>query len=287
MRSRMVETNGVTLRVTEAGEPGRRWWCSATASPNWRTPGATRSPRWPTPAITCWPLTSAATAVRSARGRRRLHRRRADPRTRRAARRRRRASARRWSAMTGAPSSPGPRRCCTPTGSRGRRAEPAAGAAPEGADHAGVPPDLRRQLLLHPLLPGARARRRRAGRGSGDHVAAPVRDAAGAATTAAALRMLAPGPQGFLDRIPEPGGLPDWISQSELRPLRRRVHPRRIHRAAELVPQLRPQLGADGRHRPRRRSPCPRCSSAAPPTPRWPTRPATGPARSSPATTAR
>jgi epoxide hydrolase A/B len=31
----------------------------------------------------------------------------------------------------------------------------------------------------------------------------------------AALRMLAPGPEGFIDRIPEPGGLPDWISQDE------------------------------------------------------------------------
>ena len=32
---------------------------------------------------------------------------------------------------------------------------------------------------------------------------------------AAALRMLQPGPEGFIDRIPEPGGLPDWISQDE------------------------------------------------------------------------
>jgi pimeloyl-ACP methyl ester carboxylesterase len=31
----------------------------------------------------------------------------------------------------------------------------------------------------------------------------------------AALRMLQPGPEGFIDRIPEPGGLPDWISQDE------------------------------------------------------------------------
>jgi pimeloyl-ACP methyl ester carboxylesterase len=31
----------------------------------------------------------------------------------------------------------------------------------------------------------------------------------------AALRMLQPGAEGFLDRIPEPGGLPDWISQDE------------------------------------------------------------------------
>jgi pimeloyl-ACP methyl ester carboxylesterase len=32
---------------------------------------------------------------------------------------------------------------------------------------------------------------------------------------AAALRMLQPGPEGFIERIPEPGGLPDWISQDE------------------------------------------------------------------------
>lgn len=32
---------------------------------------------------------------------------------------------------------------------------------------------------------------------------------------AAALRMLAPGPDGFLARIPEPGGLPDWISEQD------------------------------------------------------------------------
>jgi pimeloyl-ACP methyl ester carboxylesterase len=30
-----------------------------------------------------------------------------------------------------------------------------------------------------------------------------------------ALRMLAPGPDGFIERIPEPAGLPDWISQAE------------------------------------------------------------------------
>jgi pimeloyl-ACP methyl ester carboxylesterase len=32
----------------------------------------------------------------------------------------------------------------------------------------------------------------------------------------AALRMVAPGPEGFIDRLPEPDGLPDWISQAEL-----------------------------------------------------------------------
>jgi pimeloyl-ACP methyl ester carboxylesterase len=33
---------------------------------------------------------------------------------------------------------------------------------------------------------------------------------------AAALRMVAPGPEGFIDRLPDPDGLPDWISQDEL-----------------------------------------------------------------------
>lgn len=32
----------------------------------------------------------------------------------------------------------------------------------------------------------------------------------------AGLRMVAPGPEGFVDRLPEPDGLPDWISQDEL-----------------------------------------------------------------------
>ena len=32
---------------------------------------------------------------------------------------------------------------------------------------------------------------------------------------ASALRMLAPGPAGFLDRFPEAGGLPDWITAQE------------------------------------------------------------------------
>src|SRR5271157_936171 len=32
----------------------------------------------------------------------------------------------------------------------------------------------------------------------------------------AAIRMVAPGPEGFIDRLPEPDQLPDWISQDEL-----------------------------------------------------------------------
>ncbi|ORX04454.1 epoxide hydrolase [Mycobacterium triplex] len=33
---------------------------------------------------------------------------------------------------------------------------------------------------------------------------------------AAGMRMLAPGPEGFIDRLPEPDALPEWISQDEL-----------------------------------------------------------------------
>lgn len=33
---------------------------------------------------------------------------------------------------------------------------------------------------------------------------------------AAGMRMVAPGPEGFIDRLPEPDALPDWISQDEL-----------------------------------------------------------------------
>jgi pimeloyl-ACP methyl ester carboxylesterase len=33
---------------------------------------------------------------------------------------------------------------------------------------------------------------------------------------AAATRMVAPGPEGFIDRLPEPERLPDWLSQDEL-----------------------------------------------------------------------
>jgi len=36
------------------------------------------------------------------------------------------------------------------------------------------------------------------------------------ADPSAAIRMVAPGPEGFVDRLPEPDELPDWISQDEL-----------------------------------------------------------------------
>jgi pimeloyl-ACP methyl ester carboxylesterase len=36
------------------------------------------------------------------------------------------------------------------------------------------------------------------------------------ADPSAGMRMAAPGPEGFVERLPEPDGLPDWISQDEL-----------------------------------------------------------------------
>jgi pimeloyl-ACP methyl ester carboxylesterase len=36
------------------------------------------------------------------------------------------------------------------------------------------------------------------------------------ARAAAVTRMFAPGPEGFVDRLPEPAGLPDWLGQDEL-----------------------------------------------------------------------
>jgi pimeloyl-ACP methyl ester carboxylesterase len=36
------------------------------------------------------------------------------------------------------------------------------------------------------------------------------------AQAAAAARMFAPGPEGFVERMPEPGGIPGWLGQDEL-----------------------------------------------------------------------
>jgi epoxide hydrolase A/B len=36
------------------------------------------------------------------------------------------------------------------------------------------------------------------------------------ADSSAAMRMVAPGPEGFIDRLPEPDRLPDWMGQDEL-----------------------------------------------------------------------
>ena len=50
--------------------------------------------------------------------------------------------------------------------------------------------------------------------------------------------------RGFVERMPEPAGLPDWLQPGRARRLRRRVRAHRLHRRRQLVPQPRPQLGA-------------------------------------------
>ncbi len=116
--------------------------------------------------------------------------------------------------------------------------------AAEGADDAGVPQGLRRQLLLHPLLPGARTRRRRTEPRPGHHAAQADgladdhrrgRGAAHAATRPGGIHRPPTG-AGRAARLDQPG---------RVRPLRHGIHQQRFHRAAELVPLLRPQLGTD------------------------------------------
>ena len=109
------------------------------------------------------------------------------------------------------------RRCCTPTESR---RSPRLSVPP--LPRAQMPPTqaFRSQFgenffyMLYFQEPGvadaeldgdpARTMRRMMGglRASGDQ--------------SAAIRMVAPGPEGFIDRLPEPDELPDWISQDEL-----------------------------------------------------------------------
>ena len=62
-----------------------------------------------------------------------------------------------------------------------------------------------------------------------------------------AVRMIAPGSEGFIERLPEPDGLPSWISADELDHYVAEFTPHRFHRRAELVSEHGPQLGAVGR----------------------------------------
>ena len=98
------------------------------------------------------------------------------------------------------------------------------GAAVEGADDAGLPQDLRRQLLLHPLLPGARSGGRRAEPRPGHHTAQADgfadnhrrgRGAADAATRPGGIHRPHSGP-GRAARLDQPG---------RVRPLRQRHSP--------------------------------------------------------------
>ena len=154
---------------------------------------------------------------------------------------------------------------------RGGRDERAVHAPRADAPDRDAAPGHGRQLLLHDLLPGAGRRRRRPRR------ATRPRRCAGCSAAHRPPATRTPGPRpwpacspparrGFVERMPEPDGLPDWLSQEEL-----------DHYIAEFT-----RTGFTGgvnwyrnldrnwelTRAPRRapRSRCRRCSSAAPTT---------------------
>ena len=227
-RERTVSTNGVELHVVEAGA-GPTGRPRATASPSSPTRGATRSRRSPPPATASLAPDQRGYGRSSpARGDRGLrhpppHRRPARP-----ARRPRRASRRSSSATTGARWSSGSWRCSHPERVAGRRrherAVPAARADAAGAADA---PGLRRHLLLHPLLPGARRRRRRPRRATPRDDDAPHARGRRRSTEDADARPVGHGRRRARLRRPHARARrPARLAEpGRARPLRRRVRP--------------------------------------------------------------
>ena len=246
--TRTVTTNGVDLHVVDAGRD--RPSCSPTGSPSCRTRGATRSRRWPTPATACSRPTSAATAARPARARSRTTTSSTSPTTCSACSTTSARSRRCSSATTGARWSCGSWRCCTPS------ASPASsGMSVPFLPRGPMPPiQLMRQVfgdtffyILYFQEPGV------ADADLGRDPATTMRRMLAGLRLPEGRRRFdvaaasAPDGRGFVDRLPEPDGLPDWLTPGRARPLHRRVHPHRLHRRHQLVPQLRPQLGAHRR----------------------------------------
>ncbi|EUA32612.1 alpha/beta hydrolase family protein [Mycobacterium xenopi 3993] len=81
--------------------------------------------------------------------------------------------------------------------------------------HPGAAQALRRQVLLHAVFPGAGGRRRRVGRRPGQDDSPNDGRLRGSSDPAPGCGWPA-GPEGFVERLPEPDGLPDWISGDEL-----------------------------------------------------------------------
>ena len=135
------------------------------------------------------------------------------------------------------------------------------GRLPPVAAHA---PGVRRQLLLHPLLPGARRRRRRPRRATRPRRCAACSPALTTAGGGDATRRSSPTDgRGFVDRLPEPDGLPDWLSAGRARPLRRRVRRAPASPAASTGTATSTATGSSPPRSAAPRSRCPRSSSAA------------------------
>ena len=118
--------------------------------------------------------------------------------------------------MTGARSSPGRCRCCTPSrrrrgGGSGRTACATAVAATDSWRGAAASPTTLLHIL-HFQEPGV---------ADADLARDPAmtlrRTLGGRLPTAVeAAAMARPGPEGYVERLPEPTRLPDWLSQDEL-----------------------------------------------------------------------
>ena len=65
--------------------------------------------------------------------------------------------------------------------------------------------------------------------------------------------MLRPGPEGFIERLAEPGTLPDWISEDEFDHYVEEFRRNGFTGPLNWYRNLRPQLGADGDHAGRHR----------------------------------
>ena len=130
-----------------------------------------------------------------------------------------------------------------PRGDRAQRALPAARLRPPIAGPAGGP----RRRLLHGLLPGARRRRGRAGARPAGHL--PPGAAAARRYRRAGARPRRPADRAAGRRVPGhlPGaGRPAVLAyRRRHRRVRGPVRAPQLQRAAELVPQPGPQLGAD------------------------------------------
>ena len=267
----------------------RRWWSWPTASPSWPTRGATRSRRWPRPATACSRPTSAATAARRSRSAdRRLRHPSTSPTTSSACSTTSAPSGRCSSATTGAPMVVWHAPLLHPDRFAG-----VAGLSVPPVPRPKVPPTqaLRKVFgdnffyILYFQEPGVADAELDARPG---HARCAGCWAALTTTDEAAATADAGNPARKVRRPHSRAGrLPDWLSQDEFDHYVTRVHQHRFHRRPELVPQLRPQLGADRDDAWPRRSPCRRCSSAEPPTRCWPIHPRHRVARWSPATTAK
>ena len=228
------------------GAAGR---AAATASRSPGTPGATSSRRWPRPATTRSRPTCAATARPTARTAIEQYTH-AAPRRRhgRPARRARRGAGGDRRPRLGRAGRLEHRAAASRPLPRGRRAERAVPAARLGARRPRLPQTARRGLLPA-LLPGAR--RGRGGAGARRARQPSSASSTGASGDCAAGRSGPTLPHGsrkggaLFDHMPSPSS-PAWLTEADIEFYAAEFARTGFRGRPELVPQHRPELGADG-----------------------------------------